>query len=38
MREILLDKEIMLAPLAGVTDTAFRLVCEKNGAAIFLTN
>lgn len=31
MRETLLDKEIMLAPLAGVTDTAFRLVCEKNG-------
>ena len=24
-------KEIMLAPLAGVTDTAFRIVCEKNG-------
>lgn len=31
MRETLIDKKIMLAPLAGVTDTAFRVVCEKNG-------
>lgn len=31
MRETLIDKKIMLAPLAGVTDTAFRIVCEKNG-------
>lgn len=31
MREITKDKSIMLAPLAGVTDTAFRIVCEKNG-------
>ncbi len=26
------NKEIMLAPLAGVTDVAFRIVCEKYGA------
>lgn len=26
------NKEIMLAPLAGVTDTAFRIICEKYGA------
>ena len=31
MRETLIDKKIMLAPLAGVTDSAFRIVCEKNG-------
>lgn len=31
MRETLTAKQIMLAPLAGVTDTAFRIVCEKNG-------
>ena len=31
MREITQDKSIMLAPLAGVTDTAFRIICEKNG-------
>ena len=31
MSETLTGKEIMLAPLAGVTDTAFRIVCEKNG-------
>lgn len=31
MRETLIDKKIMLAPLAGVTDAAFRIVCEKNG-------
>ena len=26
------NKEVMLAPLAGVTDVAFRIVCEKYGA------
>ena len=26
------NKEILLAPLAGVTDVAFRIVCEKYGA------
>ena len=26
------NKEIMLAPLAGVTDAAFRMICEKYGA------
>lgn len=26
------DKKIMLAPLAGVTDVSFRLICEKYGA------
>lgn len=26
------NKQIMLAPLAGVTDVAFRIICEKNGA------
>lgn len=26
------NKEIMLAPLAGVTDVAFRIICEKLGA------
>lgn len=31
MRETLIDNKIMLAPLAGVTDAAFRIVCEKNG-------
>ena len=32
MTEILTDKKIMLAPLAGVTDTAFRIICERHGA------
>lgn len=31
MRETVVDKQVMLAPLAGVTDTAFRIVCEQNG-------
>lgn len=31
MKEIK-DKEILLAPLAGVTDVAFRIICEKYGA------
>lgn len=26
------NKEVMLAPLAGVTDVAFRIICEKQGA------
>lgn len=26
------NKELMLAPLAGVTDVAFRIICEKYGA------
>lgn len=26
------NKEILLAPLAGVTDNAFRIICEKYGA------
>lgn len=26
------NKELMLAPLAGVTDIAFRIICEKYGA------
>ena len=26
------NKEVMLAPLAGVTDVAFRIICEKYGA------
>ena len=26
------DRPIMLAPLAGVTDAAFRIICEENGA------
>lgn len=26
------NKQIMLAPLAGVTDVAFRIICEKYGA------
>ncbi len=32
MKEIMTDRPIMLAPLAGVTDAAFRIICEKNGA------
>lgn len=32
MKEQTLDKQIMLAPLAGVTDVSFRLICEKYGA------
>jgi tRNA-dihydrouridine synthase B len=32
MKEQKLDKIIMLAPLAGVTDVSFRLICEKYGA------
>lgn len=31
MTEILKNKSISLAPLAGVTDAAFRIVCQKNG-------
>ena len=26
------NKELMLAPLAGVTDVAYRIICEKYGA------
>lgn len=32
MKEQLENKEIMLAPLAGVSDVGFRLICEKYGA------
>lgn len=32
MREQLKNKQIMLAPLAGVSDVGFRLICEKYGA------
>lgn len=32
MKEIMTNKPIMLAPLAGVTDAAFRIICEENGA------
>ena len=32
MRETIKNKPIMLAPLAGVTDAAFRIICERNGA------
>lgn len=32
MRELLKNKQIMLAPLAGVSDVGFRLICEKYGA------
>ena len=32
MRKQLENKLIMLAPLAGITDVAFRLICEKYGA------
>lgn len=32
MKEIMTDRPIMLAPLAGVTDVAFRIICEENGA------
>ncbi|MDD7305835.1 MAG: tRNA dihydrouridine synthase DusB [Peptoniphilaceae bacterium] len=32
MKEQALDKQIMLAPLAGVTDVSFRLICENYGA------
>ena len=32
MKELLKNKEIMLAPLAGVSDVGFRLICEKYGA------
>lgn len=32
MREQLKNKEIMLAPLAGVSDVGFRLIAEKYGA------
>lgn len=32
MKKQLVDKQIMLAPLAGVTDVSFRLICEKYGA------
>lgn len=28
----MIDRPIMLAPLAGVTDAAFRIICEENGA------
>lgn len=31
MKEIMINKPIMLAPLAGVTDAAFRIICEENG-------
>ncbi|EGC83077.1 tRNA-dihydrouridine synthase [Anaerococcus hydrogenalis] len=32
MREQLKNKQIMLAPLAGVSDVGFRLISEKYGA------
>ncbi|MFR4764243.1 MAG: tRNA-dihydrouridine synthase, partial [Anaerococcus obesiensis] len=32
MREQLKNKQIMLAPLAGVSDVGFRLIAEKYGA------
>ena len=32
MKEQLTNKSIMLAPLAGVSDVSFRIICEKYGA------
>lgn len=32
MKKQFQDKQIMLAPLAGVTDVSFRLICEQYGA------
>ena len=29
--------KLMLAPMAGVTDAAFRLQCRKRGAALAVT-
>ncbi len=34
---LLLDSKLVLAPLAGVTDSSFRLVCRMNGASLVYT-
>ena len=31
MRETKIFNKIMLAPMAGITDSAFRQICEENG-------
>ncbi|MDO5048026.1 MAG: tRNA dihydrouridine synthase DusB [Anaerococcus sp.] len=33
MNQLNKDTPVMLAPLAGVTDVAFRIICEENGAS-----
>ncbi len=32
MENVLIDKKIILAPMAGITDLPFRLICKKFGA------
>ena len=32
-----LDSQLVLAPLAGVSDSSFRLVCRENGASLVYT-
>ena len=32
--DVVLDNHIILAPMAGVTDLQFRLLCRKQGAGL----
>ena len=32
-----LENNIFLAPMAGITDLPFRLICKKNGAGLVYT-
>ncbi len=34
---LLLDKKLWLAPLAGITDSAFRRICKQNGADVLVS-
>ncbi len=35
--DLLLDKKLWLAPLAGITDSAFRQICKQNGADVLVS-
>ena len=32
--DVVLDNNVILAPMAGVTDLPFRLLCRKSGAGL----
>ncbi len=35
--DVELDNNVFLAPMAGITDTAFRLICKKHGCGLVYT-
>ena len=35
--DVVLENEVFLAPMAGVTDLAFRLICKEYGSGLLYT-